>query len=203
MSTTNPIAAAHAALAIKKTMQVRREEYLDYMTFKANRRPLFTELFGPIVGLKDEWAAQGASPEELDMSVFRYRQAINGAIPVNTGWMGGEPEQILEETAQHIIARDAMGRRVRLVKGYATIALPLEYPVKDRDDWLRLKPHYEYSAERLAGDWEREAREHQEAGRVVTVSIPGGFDECRELLGDAELCMAYYTQPELIDRSFQ
>jgi hypothetical protein len=25
----------HAKLAIKRTMEVRREEYLDYMTFKA------------------------------------------------------------------------------------------------------------------------------------------------------------------------
>ncbi len=40
MPTANPISAAHAALAIKKTMQVRREEYLDHMTFKANKRAL-------------------------------------------------------------------------------------------------------------------------------------------------------------------
>jgi len=35
---------------------------------------------------------------------------------------------------------------------------------------------------------------------VVCVHIPGGFDEARELMGDAEVCMAYYTQPELIKR---
>ncbi len=65
-------------------MDVRREEYLDHMTFKANKRPLFTETFGPIIGLKEEWAAQGATQAELDMSAFRYRQAMSGSLPVNT-----------------------------------------------------------------------------------------------------------------------
>ncbi len=59
MPSTDPLSAAHAALAVKKTMQVRREEYLDHMIFRANRRPLLTEIFGPLVGLKQEWAAQG------------------------------------------------------------------------------------------------------------------------------------------------
>jgi hypothetical protein len=80
---------SHASLAIKKTMAVRREEYLDYMTFQTNERPLFTEIFGPIVGLKEEWLAQGATPEELDFSAFRYRCAMNGGVPVNTSWLGG------------------------------------------------------------------------------------------------------------------
>ncbi|NQT89202.1 hypothetical protein HQ560_20700 [bacterium] len=192
------IADVHRQLAIHRSMAVRREEYLDYMTFQANERPLFTEIFGPIIGLKEEWAAQGATPEELDMSAFRYRRAMGGGVPVNTGWMGGCEEEILEETDEHIIARDHMGRTVRLCKGVASIPLPLDYPVKTMDDWLRLKPHYAFSEERFGQDWERIAREHAEAGRVVTVSIPGGYDTPRQLLGDAEACMATYDQPELV-----
>ena len=37
-----------------------------------------------------------------------------------------------------------------------------------------------------------------EAGRVVRVGIPGGFDEPRQLMGDAGVCVAYYEQPELV-----
>ncbi|MDY7011792.1 MAG: hypothetical protein SVV80_13730, partial [Planctomycetota bacterium] len=79
----------HARLAIKRAMEVSREEYLDYMTFRSNERPLFIEIFGPMPGLKEEWAEQGASPGELDFSAFRYRRAMEGYVPVNTGWMGG------------------------------------------------------------------------------------------------------------------
>lgn len=179
-------------------MEVRREEYLDYMTFQANARPLFTEIFGPLLGLKEEWKAQGASPEELDFSAFRYRRALEGGVPVSTGWIGGNEEEILEETEDHVIARDQMGRRVKLSKKAATIPLPMDYPVKNMDDWRKIKHHYEYSEERFGRDWEKIARAHREAGRVVTVSIPGGYDEPRQLLGEEELSVAYYEQPELV-----
>ena len=62
--------AAHEDLAINTRPCVGREEYLDHMTFRRNERPLFTEIFGPLVGLKEEWEEQGATPEELDLSAF-------------------------------------------------------------------------------------------------------------------------------------
>ena len=198
MSKAQSKSASHASLAIKRAMEVRREEYLDYMTFKSNDRPLFTEIFGPLIGLKEEWAEQGASPEELDFSAFRFRRAQNGGVPVNTGWTGGPEPVVLEETDEHILSRDRMGRTMKLCKGVATIALPLDYPVKNMDDWLGLKHHYEFSEERFGADWEKTAREHAERGRVVTVSIPGGFDQPRQLMGEEGACTAYYDQPELM-----
>ncbi|HJN28884.1 MAG TPA: hypothetical protein QF604_13285 [Candidatus Latescibacteria bacterium] len=39
--------ATHADLAIERKPTVGREESLDHMTFKANERPLFTEIFDP------------------------------------------------------------------------------------------------------------------------------------------------------------
>jgi uroporphyrinogen-III decarboxylase len=190
---------SHAALAISKRPElVPREDYLDYMTFRRQMPPMLTEIFGPLPGLTDEWREQGAAPEELDFSAFRYRCGADGWLPVNTGWAGGYPEEILEETDDYIIARDRMGRRVKLSKKAATLPLPMDYPVHDTDDWLLVKPHYEFSEGRLAGDWQARAREHLAAGRVVGVSIPGGFDEPRKLMGEERLCTAYYDEPELV-----
>jgi uroporphyrinogen-III decarboxylase len=66
------------------------------------------------------------------------------------------------------------------------------------DDWLRIKHHYEFSEERFGKDWERVALEHRDAGRVVTVGISGGFDQPRQLMGEENLCLSYFTQPELV-----
>ena len=33
---------------------------------------------------------------------------------------------------------------------------------------------------------------------MISVGMPGGFDEPRQLLGEAALCEAYYAQPEMI-----
>lgn len=196
MARAKPV--SHASLAINVRPSVRREEYLDYMTFRENRRPLFTEIFGPLIGLKEEWAEQGASPEELDHTAYTYRAPMRGNVPVNTGWIGGEPERVLEETDDFRITRDRMGRTMKLSKGYSTLPLPLDWPVKCMDDWLRIKHHYEFSEERFGADWERIARDHVAAGRALTVHIPGGFDQPRQLMGEEELCVAFYSQPELV-----
>lgn len=188
----------HSDLAIRKTPTVGRGEYLDHMTFQHRAAPMFTEIFGPILGLKEEWEAQGASPQELDFSAFAYRCEARGHVPVKTGRVGGFPEVALEETDEYRLWRDGLGRTMKLPKQVATLALPLDYPVKAMDDWLKLKPWYQFSEERLAGDWEPVARQHRAADRVVCVGIPGGFDEPRQLMGEEELCVAFYEQPELV-----
>lgn len=188
----------HADLAIERRPSVSRDEYLNHMTFVTNDRPLFTEIFGPIIGLKEEWEAQGASPEELDFSAFTYRCENRARVPVSTGRHGGHKPHIVEETEDYILSRDELGRLMKLNKGVATLPLPLEYPVKNMDDWLKIKPWYEFSEDRLNKDWEAISQKHLQNNRVLCTGIPGGFDEPRQLLGEENLCMAYYEQPDLI-----
>ncbi len=189
----------HSLLAINITHEVKREEYLDYMTFQNNERPLFTEIFGPLIGLKEEWQAQGATPSELDLSTYRFRSPARGGIPVNTGgWIGEHSREVLEDNDDYIVYKDHLGRTMKLCKGFATIPLPMDFPVKTMDDWLEIKHHYEFSEKRFGADWQERAKEHLDAGRAVSVGIPGGFDEPRQLMGEEELCVAFYTQPELV-----
>ena len=140
---------SHRTLEIHRAMEVRREAYLDYMTFKIPGPPMFTEIFGPLLGLKEEWQAQGAVKEELDFSTFRYRRSMSHSVSVNTGWIGGPAPEILEETEDHILGTDRYGRRVKLFKQSATIPLPLTHPVETMDDWMRVKSHYEFTEDRL------------------------------------------------------
>jgi len=188
----------HADLAISRRCSVRREEFLDHMTFQANLRPLFTEIFGPIIGLKEEWEEQGASPAELDFSAFRYRCPMTGGLPLNTGWLGGQAQETLSETDDFLVYRDAMGRTMKLAKGVSTLALPMDWPVRTMDDWLAIRHHYEFDEARFGANWDQAARDHLAAGRAVTVSMPGGYDTPRQLMGDELACMAFLDQPELI-----
>jgi hypothetical protein len=189
---------SHEDLAIQKACCVRREEYLDTMTFRRNDRPLFTEIFGPLVGLKEEWEAQGALPQELDFSAFRYRCEERCYLPVNTGRIVLAEPVILEDTSEYQITRDDLGRRMKLIKGLVTLPLPLNFPVHSMENWLKIKPLYQFNEDRFGDDWIRLGHRAREAGQVVCVSIPGGFDEPRQLLGEEGLCLAYYDQPELV-----
>ncbi len=176
----------------------RRDEYLDHLTFAGSRREMLVELFGPLVGLEGEWRRQGATPAELDLSGFGFDAVDRENVRVNTGMLDGEEEVVLAETDEHVIRRDRYGRRVRLCKGVATIALPLDYPVTDMDSWLRIKPRYEYSRRRFAEGWAEAARAARDRGAVIVARLPGAFAEPRNLLGDEALCLAYHDQPELV-----
>ncbi|NSW53869.1 MAG: hypothetical protein HPY85_15320 [Anaerolineae bacterium] len=188
----------HEELSIIRGESILRDEYLNYMRFEENRRPLFTEIFGPIIGLKEEWEAQGASQQELDFSAFRYRCEKRHDISAKTGFFGGVPEVVIAETAEDIISQDSYGRRMRLVKGSATLPLPLDFPVRGWEDWLRFRHHYQFTADRFQPGWLETARQKQAEGCVLSLSIPGGFDELRQLMGEEAVCLAVYDQPDLL-----
>ncbi|MFA7206416.1 MAG: hypothetical protein WC102_08815 [Saccharofermentanales bacterium] len=114
-------------------MKWTREEYIDLMTFASSVRPMFVELFGPLQGLEDEWKTQGASEEEISLEAFDFDYVDLIDCGVNTGILGGFKSYIIEDNHEYTISSDTLGRKTKLCKGVATIALPLNFPVTDFD----------------------------------------------------------------------
>ena len=179
-------------------MRFTREQYIEIMTFGPVERPMFVELFGLLVGLEDEWRAQGATQEEIDLVAFDWDYVEVAGCGAETGLFGAPETVLLEETDQHVIQRDGLGRTVKLCKGAATIGLPLDFPVKTMDDWLALKPLYTFDPRRIDEDQIARARQARARGALVRAGIGGGFDTARELMGEEVACLAYYEQPELM-----
>ena len=179
-------------------MQWSREEYIDLLTFQNFERPMFVELFGPLIGLEREWRAQGASDEEISLEAFDFDYVKKIDCGGHTGILGGCKPYVVEDTAEYTIAFDEYGRRTKLCKQTATIPLPQTYPVKDMDSWLKIKHWFEYREERIDWDAVNRAQKAQKEGVLVVADLPGGFDLPRELLGVEELCYCYYEQPELM-----
>ncbi len=175
-----------------------REQYISHMLFQGTSDEIFCELFGPLIGLEDEWKAQGASDDELNLSAFGFDGVKYVDIGCTMGAVTGKSSIILEDNEIHTISIDYMGRHQRLCKNSATIPLPLDYPVKDFDDWLKIKHWYEFDENRIDYEKLKQAKKLRDKGYLVTAHIPGGFDEPRQLMGEEELCCAYYEQPELI-----
>lgn len=179
-------------------MRYTREQYLELMTFGRVERPMFVELFGPLIGLEDEWRAQGATPEELNLTAFEWDFVPMVRCGANAGVHGGLTPVTLSETEELLVQRDYLGRTVQLCKATATLPLPLDFPVKCMDDWLKLKPMFVYHPDRLDDKLIAAAQKARAAGAVIRLDIPGGFDTPRELMGEEIACMAYYDQPELM-----
>lgn len=179
-------------------MRWNRQEYIDLLTYNHPPREMFVELMGPLVGLDKEWQAQGAAPGEIDLTDFCFDY-----VPVlsigQTDAIHTLPEMLVEETADHIIKRDHLGRTTKLIKASASIPLPLDYPVKCMDDWLKIKHMFEYEPSRVNADQLQQALRARDEGTLIRASIPGGYDLPRELMGEEMACMCYYDDPELME----
>lgn len=192
------ILADHRRTGMVRRMGVRRDEYLDAMTFRSNQRTLYREHLGPFIGVKEDWEVQGATPEELNLSGFEYREALVYDCGVFTGYFGPDQSEILVNNEHELIYRNHMGIRHRMIRGSSTLGLPEEHPVSSWEDWQAFKRYYQFDPGRIPEGMAEKCREMRDAGHVIVATIPGGFDEVRVLLGASEVLYAPYTQPELV-----
>jgi hypothetical protein len=190
----------------------KREEYIAHMGFEFTGKEMFCELLGPLVGLKEEWQAQGATEEEISLHSFGWDNVMNvwigndsaameghSRFGIRLGPVSGLAPKVLEDNAEYRIVRDILGRRTKLCKSSGTVPLPLEYPVRTMDDWQRIKPWYEYREDRVNREKLLEMKRQQEQGCLTIVGMLGGFDEPRQLMGEEEICVSFYEQPEMIE----
>ncbi|MBI2439985.1 MAG: hypothetical protein HYV35_01285 [Lentisphaerae bacterium] len=184
-------------------MRFSREQYIELKTFGRVERQMFVELFGPLVGLAQEWRAQGATEEEISLVAFDWDYVPLAHCGGHTGAMGGSEPKVIEDTPEYRLEKDCLGRTLKLFKKSATIPLPLDYPVKNMDDWRRIKRLFEFSAERVNYDEVAAARKAQAAGALVVAAMPGAFSTPRELMGDEQACLCYYDDPELMQDILQ
>jgi len=178
-------------------MRFHRDAYLDLMTWAPAHRPMFVELFGPLIGLEQEWRAQGATEDEINLTAFDwdYVPIVDfGGYPLPRG----AAPVTLEDNAERRVQRDFLGRELLLLKQTATHALPMNFPVQTMDDWLRVKPHYTFSPDRINWDEVAAARRARAEGALIRAYMPGAFDMPRDLMGEEVACLAYYEQPELM-----
>ena len=179
-------------------MRFDRETYLAWMTGTDTTRPMLTELFGPLVGLDEQWRAQGATEAEIDLAAFDWDWVDRCGSGVSTGPMLG-PRTLIEQRGPLRIERDGLGRVMQLDTRTATIPLPVSFPVSDMDSWRRVKPLFAWREDRVDATALAQAiQQRDDAGVMVEFRIPGGFDTLRELMGEEVACMAFYDQPELV-----
>ena len=174
------------------------KQYMDLMTFKGQPRQFFAELFGPLIGLPEEWRAQGASEGEIELTAFMFDGVDMVSAGAHTGYLHPMEEVVLEDTPGQRIVRDSMGRTSKLRKGFATISLPMDWPVKTMAVWKTVRHQYAWDPARVDVAQAKEAANARTSGALVGIWVPGGYATVRDLMGDEEACVAFIEKPEMI-----
>ncbi len=178
-------------------MRFTAKQYVDMMRYRGGTRPMFSELFGPLIGLDKQWREQGATEEQIKMRAFAF-DYVDYVHVGNYEAIDTYPVEVIEDNADYYIERDGFGRTMRMAKATSTIPLPMNYPVEDADDWLKIKHMFRFDESRIDEKSIAEAKERQKNGTLVKTEIYGGFDILRELMGEVNCCIAFYEDPDLI-----
>jgi len=129
-------------------------------------------------------------------------------------------EQVLEETEQHVVRRNAYGATARYLKGVSAPAEMLDFPVKTRADWNRLKPRLHWHPDRFAltgfysftsaweppdNDWGRKIRGLQDLkadGNYVVLYCYDAFEATWRKMGHEAALIALLENPDWMKEIF-
>jgi len=149
---------------------------------------------GPLSINKDKWCGDVETALGFDKGALRF--------PVENWIFPKFEEKILEEGDDRMIVIDEMGIKKKIGKGNDSIPEYLEWPVKNREDWEKLKS--ERLNPKTPGRYPANLNEiieklKQRDHPILLGSLPVGFfGSLRFLLGEVKLFMSYYDNPNLL-----
>jgi uroporphyrinogen-III decarboxylase len=154
------------------------------------------------------WAAtlarwrEETGQSELSLDAELGYDARDAMPEHNQGIFPEFEEIVIEETEEYVVSRNNRGIKMRNRRDLGSMPEFLDYPVKTREDWERLK------AERLDPDTPGRITENWNLFRsrvavtgeaVLAGEYPHGvFGAPRELMGAEELLISFYTDPALV-----
>ena len=177
-----------------------RTRIINTVLMKEIDRQPFTFFFGPWGETLKRWRGEGLGGRNWEDGLnldsgFRI-------IDVNLGYCPGFTHEVLEERETTYLIRDRLGILQEIHKHGATIPKYIDYPVKNRADWEKLKterldPH---DPARFPDNWEELAAEYNTGDHVMQLgSYPYGlFGTLRDMMGVEALSYMFYDDPELI-----
>ncbi len=197
-----------------------RERFLAIARFeKVDRVPVGG---GPRKATLERWYNEGL-PRDVDPAVyfkFSARRAISSFLAegfehkwdaltsdyINLGPLPPFEYKILEKNERYWVWVDSLGIKQRGFRedwenghsGFATRQF-LEFPVKDRESFKKIKDRYRPSiSERYPHKWGEVANELNKRDYPAGVHIRGPFWWTRDMMGLENMLVAMYKDPELI-----
>jgi len=185
----------------------QRERFLSTLRFEETDRPFFMPTIGFWRETIERWKGEGlprfASHELAALLYFGFDLWI--PLPVGTAEQPGlfPPflPKVIKKDEKYRIVRDFAGKTYKeFIDGSATVPLYMESPVKDMDDFRelrwRLRPGFPGRCVNPVFDGLYGFAKLN--GQSVGTMFSGLFGFHRHLMGDEELMLAYFDQPELV-----
>jgi uroporphyrinogen decarboxylase len=124
-------------------------------------------------------------------------------VPINLSIIPSFPPTTLYEDSEYIIKKNSIGATMKILKNSQSWGMPqwLDFPVKNRNDWIKYKKLYDYKDPRRIGTkWGDELIEYYEkTDNPVYIEMSGFFGVLRELMGLENFLITFYKDPGLVN----
>jgi len=148
------------------------------------------------------WPTQGF-PLDHDVRAACAMDETQRLVDVNLLFDPMFEVEVLEETDSHFLYRDIDGATRIFLKGSETIPTTMDWPVKDRASWERLKDERmrpDDIASRFPANWETLVAEYNARDYPLGIGgYPFGlFGTLSHIWGYDKLFLMYYEEPDLV-----
>lgn len=182
----------------------KRERLLRTLQFEeVDRGPDFE--FGYWSETIDRWHAEGL-PLHLhnDRDVEDYFM-LEGwdtldMLPVNTGLFPSPPSRKIKEFEDKEVIDDGLGGIYIKKKWTSTIPQYLRYPIKNRDDWERIRPFFNPDTPgRMPVNYDEVIEVYKERDYPLGISVGSLYGWLRNLMGVKGISLTFYRDPNLME----
>ncbi len=179
-----------------------RERFVRTLTGQDVDRVPFMKIFGGDNAILSSWLADHPEINGKIDEILGFEGGYRGwrITPVNF-WLSSVPAgKVVSEDDKYIIYRNGDGSLVQSSKSGDFHNQTLEYPVKDANDWDRIKSQYlnPYDKSRIPDNWRDYVELYKNRDFPLQLTCGGVYGFARNMMGDEALCYAFYDEPELV-----
>jgi len=180
-----------------------RERFLRVMRFEdVDRLPSYE--FGYWNETIDRWHAQGLPLELKSNRDIELHFGLEGWdcgewLPVVTGMWPAIPEKTVSETEDTATVYDGIGGIYIRKRWTSSIPLYLRHPIRDREDWDRLRPFFDPDTPgRFPLDWDEVVETYEKRDFPLAISVGSLYGWLRNWMGVRGLSLAFYKDPDWV-----
>ena len=178
-----------------------RERFINTALCKKVDRLPFYFYFGPWGETVNRWNVEGLGKDESWDERFGFDPGII-QTEVNFGYCPSFKHRQIEDLGEKEIVCDKLGIIKEQRKDGGSIPKYLEYPLKNRDDWEKIKSEKLNPDDpaRFPDNWDNLVIKYNDGDKIVQVgSYPYGlFGTLRDMMGVEDFLVSFYDQPDLI-----
>ncbi len=152
----------------------------------------------------DRWHKEGLPQDKKDLRSVELYLKLEGydfleKVPVKTGFWPTLPGRIIKEEENRAVIDDGIGGIYLSTVGSSSIPQYIRYPIKNREDWEKLKVFYNPDTPgRFPVNWDEVAERYKDRDYPLYMHIGSLYGYFRNYMGVERISIAFYREPDWI-----